>query len=179
MIRSIFTYGVVAGLVVAIPMVWIMLSVPPGEMPEHGVVTGYLTMIVALTAVFLGVKHYRDRVLGGVIRFGTAFLLGLAISAVASVIYAIGWEICLAYGNFDFADFYATMTVDAAKAKGVSGEELQKVVTEAESFVKMYRNPFYRFPLTFIEMFPVGILISLISAALLRNPRVLPARAAA
>jgi hypothetical protein len=32
--------------------------------------------------------------------------------------------------------------------------------------------------ITFIEIFPVGVLISLISAAVLRNSRVLPARAA-
>jgi hypothetical protein len=30
--------------------------------------------------------------------------------------------------------------------------------------------------MTFIEIFPVGVLIALISAALLRNPRMLPAR---
>jgi hypothetical protein len=155
-----------------------MLSVQPGETPEHSALVGYLTMIVALTAVFLGVKHYRDHVLGGVIKFGTALLLGLGISAVASLIYAIGWEICLAYGNFDFADFYSKMMIDAARAKGVTEAELQKVIADAQSFVTMYRNPLFRIPITFIEMFPVGILISLISAALLRNPRLLPARVA-
>jgi hypothetical protein len=40
----------------------------------------------------------------------------------------------------------------------------------------MYSNPLYRLPITFVEMFPVGVLISLISAAVLRNSRVLPAR---
>lgn len=115
---------------------------------------------------------------GGVIRFGTTLLLGLGISAVASLIYAIGWEICLAYGNFDFADFYSKMMIDAARAKGVTEAELQKVIVDAQSFVTMYRNPLFRIPITFIEMFPVGILISLISAALLRNPRLLPARVA-
>ena len=111
--------------------------------------------------------------------FGTTLLLGLdRISTVASLIYAIGWEICLAYGNFDFADFYSKMMIDAARAKGATEAELQKVIADAQSFVTMYRNPLFRIPITFIEMFPVGILISLISAALLRNPRLLPARVA-
>jgi hypothetical protein len=40
----------------------------------------------------------------------------------------------------------------------------------------MYRNPLIRMPMTFLEIFPVGLLISLISAAVLKNPRVLPAK---
>lgn len=178
MIRPIFIYGTVAGLIVAIPMLWLMLSVAPDEAPAHSALYGYLTMIVALTAVFLGIKHYRDSVLGGVIRFGTAFLLGLGISAVASIVYAIGWEISLAFGTFDFAAFYSDAMVSAARAKGASGAELEKVMADAAAFVEMYSNPLLRIPITFIEMFPVGILISLISAALLRNPKILPARAA-
>jgi Protein of unknown function (DUF4199) len=177
-IRLIALYGTIAGLIVAIPMVWLMLTLSPGEAPA-GVVYGYLTMIVALTAVFLGVKHYRDKALGGAIKFGPALLVGLGISAVASVIYAIGWEISLAWSGFDFAESYSTAMVEARRAQGASEAELQKAIADAESFVKMYDNPLYRVPITFIEMFPVGVLISLISAALLRNSRFLPARTGA
>ena len=55
---------------------------------------------------------------------------------------------------------------------------LQKVIADAEAFATNYANPLYRMPLTFIELFPVGVLITLISAAVLRNSRVLPARRA-
>jgi hypothetical protein len=178
--RIIVLYGIVAGLIIGIPMLWLMAPLKPGEVPDlGGMVYGYLTMIVALTAVFLGIKHYRDKVLGGVIRFVPAFLVGLGISAVACIIYASAWEISLAISGFDFGSFYAKQMIEGAQAKGVSAEELQKVTASAEAFAKTYANPLYRFPMTFIEMFPVGVLISLISAGLLRNPRVLPARARA
>ena len=176
MIRFITLYGTLAGLIVAIPMVWLMLTLTPDTAPSNGVLYGYLTMIVALTAVFLGIKHYRDKVLGGAIRFLPAFGVGLGISAVASLIYALGWEISIAYSGFDYADSYAKMTLEAARAKGASEAELAKVMADAEAFRKMYANPLYRVPITFVEMFPVGVLISLISAGLLRNSRVLPAR---
>jgi Protein of unknown function (DUF4199) len=140
---------------------------------------GYLTMLVALTAVFLGVKHYRDKVLGGVIRFLPALGLGLAISSVACVLYCIGWEISLAYGEFDFTAFYANYMIESARAKGATAEELAKVMAEAREFAASYANPLVRIPLTFVEMFPVGVLVSLVSAAILRNSRVLPARASA
>jgi Protein of unknown function (DUF4199) len=177
MIRLIALYGVAAGLVVAIPMNLMMLNTPPGTLPENGMLYGYLTMIVGLTAVFLGVKHYRDKVLGGAIKFGPALLVGLGISAVASLLYVIAWELTLALSELDFADSYATAMVEAARAKGASPAELEKAVADAADFVEAYRNPLYRIPITFVEMFPVGVLISLISAGLLRNSRLLPARA--
>ena len=178
MLRLITLYGIFAGLIVAIPMVWMMMTLTKDAAPGNGAFYGYLTMIVALTTVFIGIKHYRDKVLGGVIKFGPALLVGLGISAVASVVYVIGWEISLVFSDYDFADSYSKAMVEAARAKGLSPEEIQKASADAESFVTMYRNPLFRMPITFIEMFPVGVLISLISAAVLRNSRILPARAA-
>ena len=177
MLRLVTLYGLVAGLIVCTHLVWVIVS-PPAAHMEHGLVYGYATMIVALTAVFLGIKRYRDKVLGGVIRFGHALVVGLGISLVAGIVYVVGWEVCLAISGSDFASVYAQGMIDAARQKGVSAAELQKVVADAEAFAKNYANPLYRMPLTFIEIFPVGVLISLISAAVLRNSRVLPARQA-
>jgi hypothetical protein len=179
MLRLIVIYGLIAGLIVATPMVWMMMTLTPETAPGNGVFWGYLTMVIALTAVFLGIKHYRDKTLGGVIRFGTALVLGLGISVIASIIYVIGWEICLAFSGYHFAEQYSKFAVDAARAKGASPAELQKLSADMAAFVKNYENPVFRLSTTFMEMFPVGVLISLISAAVLRNPRVLPARATA
>lgn len=173
MMRIVLLFGLVAGVIVTIPFFcWTVFTGWPPNAP-----VGYLTMIVALTAVFLGIKQYRDKVLGGVIRFGPALLVGLGISAVASVVYALTWEVTLAVSGLDFAAVYAKSMVDAAQAKGVTGAALQKATEDAESFRKMYSNPLYRLPITFVEMFWVGVVISLISAGVLRNSRVLPARA--
>lgn len=177
MTALILRYGIVSGLIVTVPWVWRMLAAKPGDTPLYGMLIGYLIMIVGLTAVFLGVKQYRDKVLGGAIRFLPALGIGLGISAVASVMYVIGWEICMAYSSFDFIAFYKALMIESAKAGNPTPAELQQAIADAESFAKNYVNPLYRMPFTFIEIFPVGVLISLISAAVLRNSRVLPARA--
>jgi hypothetical protein len=178
MLSYILRYGVVAGIIVATPMVWAMLAAKPGDTdPLGGMLVGYLIMIVALTAVFLGVKAYRDKVLGGAIRFLPAFGVGTGISAVACLLYVIGWEISMAASSFDFIAYYQASIVDMAKDKGETGQALEQSIAAAEKFATMYRNPLYRMPMTFVEMFPVGVLVSLISAAVLRNSRVLPARA--
>ena len=179
MIAIVLRFGIISGLIVAVPMVWHMLSLAPGEPPVMSMLITYLVMLVSLTAVFLGVKSYRDRVLGGAIRFLPAFGVGLAISAVASLLYVIGWEISLAQGEFDFTTYYADLLVQGARERGASPAELAEAMESAQSFKDLYQQPVLRMLVTFAEMFPVGVIVSLISAAVLRNSRVLPARAAA
>jgi len=176
MTALILRYGVIAGVIVAIPLLWNWLAMTPDDKPITGMLFGYLIMLVSLTMVFVGMKAYRDMVLGGVVRFMPAFAVGLGISAVASLFYVVSWEICMAYSSWDFIGHYKTAMIEAATVKGATPEQMQKAVADAESFATMYRNPLIRMPMTFLEIFPVGLLISLISAAVLRNPRVLPAQ---
>src|SRR5688572_18363171 len=124
MTALIVRYGVIAGLIIGVPMMWRMLSAKPGEAPVVGMLLTYLVMIVALTAVFLGVKAYRDKALGGVIRFLPALGVGLGISAVASILYVIAWEISSAYSSFDFVAYYKAYMLDAVQAKGGSPAEV-------------------------------------------------------
>jgi hypothetical protein len=104
--------------------------------------------------------------------------MGLGISGVAGVIYVLGWEITLAATDYAFAEQYAQAMIEAAQAKGASADEIERMSAEMASFRDIYANPLFRMPITFIEIFPVGVVISLIAAALLRNSRFLPARAA-
>jgi hypothetical protein len=175
----ILRYGIIAGLIVSLPWLVYMLTLPADGHMNHSMLLGYTLMIVALSMVFVGIKQYRDRSPGGTIRFGKALLLGLGISAVASLIYVIGWEICMAFSQYDFIAAYSKMIVDGARAQGAGPAEMEAATKQAADFATMYRNPLYRMSFTFIEIFPVGILVSLISAALLRNSRLLPARPAA
>ena len=98
------------------------------------------------------------------------------ISFVAGVIYVLAWEATVAYTHMDFASDYAKLMIAHEKAKGVTGAALAKFSAEMAQFKVQYANPLYRLPMTFIEIFPVGVLVSLISAALLCNRRFLPAR---
>jgi hypothetical protein len=178
MARIILIFGTAAGVLVAVTMCLMVANSDPGS-AGHSHFVGYLVMLLALSLVFVGVKRLRDRELGGVIRFLPAFLAGLGISAVAGVIYVIGWEITLAATDFAFIDSYSKAAVEAARAKGASAAEVDAVIAKMEDFRRQYANPLIRLPITFVEIFPVGCLVSLVAAALLRNSRFLPARSAA
>ena len=172
---TILTYGLIAGLIIAFTM-FLGLNAQSGEeAPRFSQLAGYLIMIVALSMIFVGVKRYRDKELGGVIRFGTAFLLGLGITAVASVVYVVGWEINLSLTDYAFAEDYSRSVLAGLEAKGASAAELEAEAARMEQFKQQYRNPLFRVPVTFLEIFPVGLLIALVSAAVLRNSRILPA----
>ncbi len=138
---------------------------------------GYLIMIVALSMIFVGIKRYRDRELGGVIKFGTAIFLGLGITLVASVIYVAVWEVNLELTDHAFIDQYTESIIAGKQAEGVEGAELEALTAEMATLKQRYANPLFRVPMTFLEIFPVGLLISLLAAAVLRNSRFLPAAA--
>jgi len=178
MLRIILIYGVIGGIIVAVPMLVSTFTLTEDTVPENAALYGYLSMLLAFTMVFVGIKHYRDKVLGGVIRFLPALGVGLGISAVASLFWVIGWEITLASG-FDFGGAYMDSVVAAAQARGAPAAEIEQIRAETAEFLVSYANPLFRLPITFVEMFPIGVLISLISAAVLRNSRFLPARASA
>ncbi len=179
MLGIILIYGLIGAVIAGGPLLWGMLTfdVNSGQMPENGALIGYATILVALTGVFLGVKHYRDKVKGGVIKFVPALGVGLGISAVASLGWVVAWEISLAMTKFDFVAAYYGAMIEQAQADGATAEKIAQMRTEQEGFASMYSNPVIRMGITFVEMFPIGVVISLISAALLRNSRFLPARA--
>jgi hypothetical protein len=176
MLRIILIYGIIGGLIVAVPMAVSWLT-SDGKIPDNAALYGYSAILLSLTMVFVGIKHYRDKVLGGVIRFLPALGVGLGISAVASLFWVVGWEITLATG-FDFASAYLDSVVAAAEARGAPAAEIERIRAETAEFLAMYANPPFRMAVTFVEMFPIGVLISLFSAALLRNSRFLPAKGA-
>ena len=178
MLRTILKYGLIAGLVVGgfeLATFVLFSGMPP---LKYGMVIGYTTMLIALSAVFVGIKRHRDRDRGGVIGFWRALGVGLGISFVAGLFYVAAWEVVQSMMHMDFASSYAKAIIASQKAKGASDEALAKLSAEMEAFKVQYANPLYRLPMTFAEIFPIGVLVSLLSAGLLRNSRFLPVRRA-
>lgn len=174
--KIILIYGTVSGVVIIVSMVLSMYLLAADDGSKNfSQWLGYLTMLVALSAIFVGIKRYRDQELGGVIRFGTAFMLGLGISVVAGIAYVASWEVHLALTDYAFVDEYTESVIDRKKDAGVSGAELEAAIQEMEEMKVQYGKAAFRLPMTFLEIFPVGLLVSLISAAILRNSKVLPA----
>lgn len=170
--RIIFIYGLISGaitigIIIASMMIW--------GMEGQSEWLGYLIMVAALSLIFFGIKSYRDQELGGVISFGTAFKVGLGISLVAGVVYVGAWETYLQTTDANFMDQHAASYIEQLQADSASDQEIAEARKLMDEYKAMYENPLMRLGITFLEIFPVALLITLISAALLRNSSFLPA----
>jgi len=172
--RVAATYGVIAGV---LTIVMIIASIESeSEIASTSAWFGYLIMLITLSLVFVGMKRYRDLEQGGVIGFWKALGLGVSIAAVAGLVYVFVWEVYLAATDHAFMDDYAAHLIEGYRADGLSGEALAAKIEELEQVKAMYGNPLLRAVFSFSEIFPVGLLVSLISAALLRKPSFMPAQ---
>jgi hypothetical protein len=179
--KVILIYGLIAGAVVAGMMLITMPMYQNGTLNlDNGELLGYSTMIIALSMVFFGVKSYRDNYSKGSISFGKGFQVGILITLVACLIYALTWEVSYNQIGEDFTkkmkESYETKINEKMKSSGATEAEIVAKKKENDKMWEMYKNPLFRFVFTaMVEMFPVGLVISLISAGILRKKEILPA----
>lgn len=178
MTRIVLIFGLISGAIVGALMFILVSVVGSGAIDfDNGVIWGYATMIIALSMVFFGVKSYRDNN-GGRISFFKGLQVGMLISLISAVCYAAVWEVYYPYVGQEFMQKYTAHELDKMKKNGASDAEVEKARVESEQFMEMYKNFFVRFLMSMMEIAPVGLIVTLISAALLRKREILPAEPA-
>ena len=178
--KIVLRFGLASGaILVAVSGVMLPLCMKGVINFDHSEILGYTAMVLSFLMVFFGIRSYRDTVAGGAIGFGKAFQVGILICLITCAMYVIGWEI--AYFNFfpDFLDQYSAHVLASMHAKGASEADIQKTAAQMAEMAKHYNNLFYNCAVTFMEVFPVGLIVTLISAAILRRkpPQNAPASA--
>jgi amino acid transporter len=170
--KNIVIYGLIAGVVVSILMLFTVnyISHCKGNIDyNRSMLIGYASMLIAFSLVFVGIRNYRDKYNEGVISFGKAFKIGIMIILIASTIYVVAWLIDYFFFIPDFAEKYSAHMLDQLKAGGASQIEIDKQTKEMENFVKMYKNPVYNAMMTYVEILPVGLVVTLISSLILKR----------
>ena len=167
--KTILTFGLISGAVSAAMM---LITVPFHDrigFDSAGYVVGYTGIVLSFLLVFFGIRSYRDNVGGGQIAFGKAFMIGLGITVISCVCYVITWEALYFTVLHDFPDKYAAHVIQKVRASGASDAVIAQKAKELPDFKVMYENPLINAAFTFIEPFPVGLVMTLISAGLLRR----------
>lgn len=131
---------------------------------------GYIVLVVLLSPIFFGIRSYRNNQLGGAISFKKALGTGVLISLIASTIYLVVW--LFAYYLFFYPDFIDKYTAYALRHCAPSDVEAK--AQSLREFAQMYKNPLFVMLSTFMEIFPLGVIISLISAFLLKRKQGAP-----
>ena len=179
MTKVILIFGLIAGGVLAGFLLIMTRLCLEGNMDfDNSEITGYGIMVIALSMIFFGIKSYRDNRQNGEIKFVKGLQVGLLITLTASLLYAISWEIyyqAIPDIKDKFMDKYVEYVIEKMKKDGESGTQIEQTTKEMAAMKEMYKNPFIRFGMTLAEILPVGIIITLISAGILRRKEVLPA----
>jgi len=165
--KIVLTFGLIAGGILSAMM---LLTLPFSEQIgfDKLAIIGYTTMALAFLLIYFGVRSYRDAT-GGTISFGRAFLVGLGITAVASACYVATWEVIYYKLTPDFVENYAAHSLEKARAAGKSAEEIVTLTAQLARYQEMYKNPLVNIAITFLEPLPVGLVMTLVAAGVLRR----------
>ena len=167
--KTVLVFGLLSG---AVSSAMMLLTVPFMERIGFGpqsVVLGYTAIVASFLLVYFGIRSYRDQVAGGTVSFGRAFTVGILITLLSSLCYVGTWQVVYFKLKPDFLDQYSAYTIERARQSGASQQEVDAKVQELDDFKTMYQNPLFNAAITLIEPLPVGLVVTVISAAVLRR----------
>lgn len=167
--KNVLIFGLIAGLIASIMLVVAAVRCYHNKEFSGSMVMGFTLMILAFSFIFVGIKNYRDKFNNGAISFGKAFKIGISIAFIASTVYVLTWLI--AYYGFipDFMDKYAAHEIAKAKTDGKSVAEINQTMATMASYQEVYKNPIFVVLYTYLEIFPVGLIITLLSSLILKK----------
>ena len=162
--KTVLTFGLISGAIMTAMMFGTLPFTDSPWLQSHSMFVGYTTMVLSFMLVFFGIRSYRENVGDGTITFGRAFAVGILITLISAVLYVVTWEI-MYFGVPSFGEKFMTMCVAHIKNSGASPEAIQTQLNQ----LKYLDNPLINAAMTFAEPFPVGLIITLVSAAILRK----------
>jgi hypothetical protein len=166
--RTVLTFGVISGVVSAAMMLATLPFVDAIGF-DKGELVGYTAIVLSFLLVFFGIRAYRQDAGAGRITFGRAFAVGILITLISCAFYVMTWEVIYFKLMPGFGEKYAGYMVAQARAAGGSQDAIDARVRDAQTFKEMYDKPLVNAALTFTEPFPIGLAMTVISAAVLRK----------
>ncbi|HAP00458.1 MAG TPA: DUF4199 domain-containing protein [Bacteroidetes bacterium] len=170
--KNILIYGLIAGALVSGFMLYTMnnLSHCEGSVDYNtSMFIGYASMLIAFCLVFVGIRNYRNNYNGGIITFGKSFKIGIMIVLIASTIYVVSWLIDYYWFIPDFAEKYSANMLNEMRNSGATADEIQKQSQELESMSTILNNPFLNALVTYTEILPIGLVVTVISSLILKR----------
>ncbi|MFA6082938.1 DUF4199 domain-containing protein [Mucilaginibacter sp.] len=167
--KNVLVFGLISGFIVS---AWAVGSIARCYTTGNfggSMLLGYASMILAFSLVFVGIKNYRDKFNNGVISFGKAFKIGLLITLVASTVYVVTWLIDYYVFIPDFMDKYSAHIIRDAQNSGATAAEISSKTKEMATMKELYNTPVWVVLFTYMEIFPVGLLVTIIAALILKK----------
>ena len=167
MTSIVVIFGLISGLISA---VMILLTTPFMERMGFDVaeIVGYTTLVASFLLVFFGIRRYREQA-GGALTFTRGFTVGILITLISSSCYVATWLVVSERMAPDFAEKYKAHLIQKERASGATEAEMEATLAQMQYYENIYKNPIGRIAITFLEPFPIGLLVTVISAGVLRR----------
>ena len=168
--KTVLVFGLIAGLIVSAVMALSTLILKKNQHAfEYGELLGYSSMLLAFSMIFVAIKSYRDRYNHGTISFKHAFLMGLGVATIASALYVVTWVFIYKFIFPDFIQVFTKCSVEKMQAQGKSAAEIQEMNKQMAYMFSYYDTWYGLVGITFMEIFPLGLLVTLICALVLKR----------
>ena len=165
--KTVLRFGLYGAVTICLLflLTWFLLKDSNFEFSEA---LGYLSMVVALSFVYFGIKNYRDQENEGPISFAKGLIIGILISLITAIAFGIIDVIYITYINPDFTETYYNEAVEEMRQQ-LSAAEFEVKLKELEQQKALFSNSLFAFALMSGTVLVIGFIISLISALLLQR----------
>nr|WP_298922863.1 DUF4199 domain-containing protein [uncultured Allomuricauda sp.] len=165
--KTITRFGLYGAITISILFLtsWFLLSDLSYSIQE---VLGYVSMILSLGFVYLGIKHFRDKENQGKVSFKQALIIGILISLITALAFGFLDIFYSEVLNPDFTTQYYDTAVENMRTS-LSADEFEIKLAKLESQREMFSNPLFSFALMAMTVFIIGFIITLISALILQR----------
>lgn len=167
--KNVIVFGLIVGTLLCGMMLYTAHQCHANPKFETNDVVGYAALLAIFSLIFVGIKNYRDKYNQGLITFGRAFKIGAYISLIASTMYVLVWLVDYYIFIPGFLDTYTTHVLYQASLDGATQVELDEKALEMAKFKELYKNPVFVILITYSEVLPIGLLLSLIIALFLKR----------
>jgi hypothetical protein len=169
--KTVLIYGLISGALSAAMMAASVPYMIDMYASDHGkaAIYGYTAIFLASLLIFFGVRSYRERVGGGRISFGRGMAVGALIALVSAVCYTSTWQLIYFGSSPETRDKIMACVVREMNGEPKDAAGVAKAAAKAAEWRRFYDNPLLNFGMTLLEPLPVGLLVSVISAGILRR----------
>jgi hypothetical protein len=170
--RTILRFGLISGCIAAILLFGVTLftkMIGYEKSFDYSAYLGYGAILISMSLVYFGIRSFRDQEGAGTLTFSKGLLIGLGIMVVSCIFYSLAWLVI--YYNFipNFIEDYSQYASNKAQQAGAGPAELAKITSQMDQLKAWYKNPFSIFAITLTEPMPVGLLVTLVSAFILKR----------
>jgi hypothetical protein len=179
--KTVLANGLAAGALLSVRFVATNYFIEVKNNPSLASTIGNILLMASLSTVFFAIRNMRDKVNNGHISFNAAFRTALLVILTATICYTATKSTYAFVIDKGYLERSIERTIEAETQSILSSKDLKEIEKQRKieaftSNMNDLRTP-YAFVITSIlEFFPMGLVISILCATLMKRAEVSPTK---